>query len=149
MKNIIIYSAILLIILLSGCNEENNLPPAPPAPPVPPVGNYIGEFTYDNPSSWGLQTIYYKIEDSKEGYFFISRVNYIGDIIAGDTVYKKTNERLEGRIPSNYPNSPYYITGELEKNDLKQKYVIKGTFTQTIYQEGGPYLLNGSFEIKN
>lgn len=139
MKKIILNSALLLtLIFITGCKKEK-----------PPLGEYIGEFNYDNPSSWDPQTVSYKVTESKEGYFLISRVDYLGNVLYGDMVYKMTNKKIEGRVPSNYPNSPYQVTGEWKKNVLKNNYIIKGTFTQELYQTGGPYTLYGTFEIKS
>ncbi|GAB4346740.1 MAG: hypothetical protein OHK0038_26850 [Flammeovirgaceae bacterium] len=139
MKKTLFYSTVFLtLIFISGCKKEK-----------PPVGKYVGEFKYDYPNSWGTETVIYEIIESKKDYLIVVRVDYNGNFLDGDTIYKIENKKIDGFLPSNNASIRYQVIGEWEKKFFKKKYVIKGTFTQKDYTQGGPFTYFGTFEIKS
>lgn len=139
MKNKITFIVTILIVL--SCSKEK-----------PIVGNYIGVFNYENSTNLTEKTIWLKIEESEKDYVLIGRTDYNGNLTSSilDTLYKKNKKNIEGKIPSN-GNGPIYIKGEWSHKLFSKKYLIKGTFTETYYSQGGSnqYQYSGTFEIKS
>ena len=139
MKKILIVIITLLIVL--SCKKEK-----------PPTGNYIGVFHYQNLSTWPDKFIWLKIEESEKDYVLIGPTDYNGNLTFSilDTLYKENKKNIEGKIPSN-GNGPIYIKGEWSHKLFSKKYLIKGTFIETYYSQGGSnqYQCSGTFEIKS
>ena len=140
-RKLISTSLISLIIFSGGCTKEK-----------PPVGNYIGVLKYENTASVADKTVWLKIEESENDYILVGTTDFIGNLTSAylDTLFKKDNKKIEGKLPSN-GNSTIQLNGEWSHKFLSKKYMIKGTFTETYYYNGGssPYPISGTFEIKS
>ena len=129
---------VLFLIILStySCSKKK-----------PPIGNYLGIFKYEYPTSKPELTVWYKITESEKDYLLITTTDYAGNSsYGGDTLYKKNKKKIEGRVPIYDPFSSLTISG-IRKYKLFGKYSITGTFIETIYQGGNQYQYSGTVEI--
>lgn len=140
-KTIISISLVSLIIFSGNCTKEK-----------PPIGNYIGVFDFENSTNLADKTVWLRIEETEKDYILIGTTDYNGNLTSAllDTLYKKGKNNIEGKVPSN-DNGLIYIKGEWSHKLFSKKYLIKGTFTETHYAQGGSnqYQNSGTFEIKS
>jgi hypothetical protein len=142
MKKVTFYLIPLFtLIFISSCTKEK-----------PPVGNYIGEFTYENSTNFADKTIWLKIVETEKDYILIGKTDYNGNLTSAwlDTLYKKGEKDIEGNIPA-LSNGTTYIKGKWSHKLFSKKYAIKGDFTETYYTQGGSneQQVKGTFEIKS